>query len=186
MAGLAIIFGGIRIAQQLKLSFVEESGNKTNQADDVLEETKQKVMDTDKDGLSDWDELKVYNTSPYLADSDSDKIDDALEIKNGTDPNCPKGKECGSKILKPSNSPAGQVQNDGGATTGTEATAPTGDSPTPPYPPLGQGGTDATLPENLSAGEVRELLKQGGIPDEQLKDASDEDLLKLYEEVRKQ
>ena len=28
--------------------------------------------DTDRDGLNDYSELKIYKTSPYLADSDSD------------------------------------------------------------------------------------------------------------------
>lgn len=176
LAALAIIFGGIRIGQQLKLSFTEESGNKTKQADEVLEETKQKVMDTDKDGISDWDELKVYNTSPYLADSDSDGISDADEIKNSTDPNCPKGRDCGSKILKQIPK---QVRDDGSGATSTEATAPTGAEQSADEPP-------PALPENLSAAEVRELLKQGGVSEEQLKGASDEEILKLYEEERKQ
>lgn len=53
-----------------------------------------KNKDTDGDGLSDWDELNVYKTSPYLEDSDSDGIKDLAEIKAGTDPNCPAGKNC--------------------------------------------------------------------------------------------
>jgi len=60
-----------------------------------MEELKKK--DTDKDGLTDYDELYIYNTSPYLADSDSDGIDDKTEIDNKQDPNCPVGKNCGTK-----------------------------------------------------------------------------------------
>ena len=52
--------------------------------------------DTDKDGLSDWDELNVYGTSPYIEDSDSDGYSDKSEIETGFDPNCPKGRDCGA------------------------------------------------------------------------------------------
>ncbi len=51
-------------------------------------------IDTDKDGLSDYDELYMYNTSPYLPDTDSDKRTDAQEITDGTNPLCPEGKVC--------------------------------------------------------------------------------------------
>jgi len=54
-----------------------------------------KAKDTDGDGLSDWDEINVYHTSPYLADTDGDGIPDGVEVKNGTDPNCPQGTDCG-------------------------------------------------------------------------------------------
>jgi hypothetical protein len=53
-----------------------------------------KAKDTDGDGLSDYDEINIYHTNPYLADSDGDGINDGQEIKNGTDPNCPTGQQC--------------------------------------------------------------------------------------------
>lgn len=53
-----------------------------------------RARDTDKDALSDWDELNLYKTSPYLADSDSDSFSDKEEIESGNDPNCPKGQNC--------------------------------------------------------------------------------------------
>jgi hypothetical protein len=53
-----------------------------------------KGRDSDDDGISDYDELYIYLTSPYLADSDSDGETDFEEIKKGEDPNCPKGMEC--------------------------------------------------------------------------------------------
>lgn len=58
-----------------------------------LEESKTK--DTDADGLVDYDELYVYKTSPYLADSDSDGFGDKEEVYSGNNPNCPTGKNCG-------------------------------------------------------------------------------------------
>src|SRR3989338_6817300 len=44
------------------------------------------LLDSDKDGLSDFDELNVYKTSPYLADTDSDGISDKVEIDAFEDP----------------------------------------------------------------------------------------------------
>lgn len=55
--------------------------------------------DTDGDGISDYDEKNVFGTSVYLKDSDGDGIDDYAEIKNGTDPNCATGKNCGSSAV---------------------------------------------------------------------------------------
>ncbi len=43
--------------------------------------------DTDGDGLSDGDEVNLYHTNPLLADSDGDGYSDAVEISEGTDPN---------------------------------------------------------------------------------------------------
>lgn len=61
-----------------------------------LEESKTK--DTDGDGLVDYDELYVYKTSPYIADSDSDGYSDKQEVYSGNNPNCPTGKTCGFTV----------------------------------------------------------------------------------------
>ena len=73
-------------------------------AADQSSDEKLKQQDTDGDGLSDWDELNVYHTSRYVADSDSDGIPDGVEVKNGTDPNCPQGANC--QATSPVNSSA--------------------------------------------------------------------------------
>lgn len=44
------------------------------------------VADTDHDGLSDYDEMYVYNTNPVVADTDGDNDSDSEEISNGTNP----------------------------------------------------------------------------------------------------
>jgi len=59
-----------------------------------LDKEQLKLQDTDADGLNDYEELYFYQTSPYLADSDSDGYDDPTELKSGNDPNCPKGENC--------------------------------------------------------------------------------------------
>ena len=49
-----------------------------------------KTMDSDSDGLNDYDETYVYNTDPYLLDSDNDIISDYDEvIIFGTNPVLP-------------------------------------------------------------------------------------------------
>ncbi|MBT5262377.1 MAG: hypothetical protein HOL80_00580, partial [Candidatus Magasanikbacteria bacterium] len=53
-----------------------------------------KSIDTDNDGLYDYDEIYLYETSPYIEDTDSDGISDAREIETSTDPLCPKDKKC--------------------------------------------------------------------------------------------
>ncbi|MBU1131265.1 hypothetical protein KJ840_03980 [Patescibacteria group bacterium] len=50
--------------------------------------------DTDLDGLSDYDELYFYRSSPYIADSDSDGFSDFEEVKSNENPNCPAGQSC--------------------------------------------------------------------------------------------
>lgn len=45
--------------------------------------------DTDKDGISDYDEVNIYNTDPFVADTDADGFIDGSEILSGFDPNDP-------------------------------------------------------------------------------------------------
>lgn len=59
-----------------------------------------KNKDTDGDSLSDYDEIYIYKTSPYLKDTDSDGYDDKTEVTTGNDPLCPKGQVCGPQINK--------------------------------------------------------------------------------------
>lgn len=55
---------------------------------------KLRKQDTDKDGLSDYDELFIYHSSPYLWSSAGDGVSDGVKVKNGQNPNCPVGKSC--------------------------------------------------------------------------------------------
>ncbi|MBI2482713.1 hypothetical protein HYV74_00880, partial [Candidatus Uhrbacteria bacterium] len=52
------------------------------------------AMDTDGDGLSDFEEFERIHSSPFLADSDSDGRTDKQEVEAGEDPNCPVGQVC--------------------------------------------------------------------------------------------
>jgi hypothetical protein len=48
--------------------------------------TEQIGLDTDGDGISDFDEKNLYNTNAEQADTDSDGINDGIEIMRGFDP----------------------------------------------------------------------------------------------------
>ena len=50
------------------------------------------TADSDGDGISDWKENNLYHTSTYAADTDGDKVGDAQELQNGTDPNTADGR----------------------------------------------------------------------------------------------
>jgi hypothetical protein len=117
-----------------------------------------KAKDTDDDGLNDFEESYVYQTSPYLQDSDSDGADDRTELAAGEDPNCPKDKECT------------------GFSPGTVASATT------------TGGTSLDEQEsqildqlmNPTADQIRQLLLESGIAPEELEGIDDATLLELY------
>lgn len=49
--------------------------------------TEPEMKDTDRDKLSDGDEVKLYHTDPQLIDTDADGISDGDEIALNTDPN---------------------------------------------------------------------------------------------------
>lgn len=76
----------------------------------IAELEKLRNRDTDGDGLSDYDELFVLHSSPYLRDSDSDGTSDKDEVAKGQDPNCPQGKSCtGVAATAPSTDAQGQL-----------------------------------------------------------------------------
>ncbi len=64
----------------------EELEEDTDPNDDSDHPTYSKEKDTDRDGLSDYDERYIYGTSPYDQDSDNDGYSDYDEVKAGTDP----------------------------------------------------------------------------------------------------
>lgn len=113
-----------------------------------------KKIDTDQDGISDYDELSIYGTSPYLADSDSDSFDDKTEIDSGNDPNCPKGQNCFTADVP--------------ATTGAASS----------------DKTDLTALANATPDQIRKaLVATGAFTAADLANVSDADLLKIYQDA---
>lgn len=53
----------------------------------ITERTKEKAnQDSDNDGISNYDEVAIYKTNPYRADTDNDGFTDGAEILSGYDP----------------------------------------------------------------------------------------------------
>ncbi|HJV33055.1 MAG TPA: hypothetical protein VJ694_03440 [Patescibacteria group bacterium] len=123
-----------------------------------LEEMKTK--DTDADGLNDYEESKVYQTSPYLSDSDSDGVDDKTELAKGDDPNCPAGKDCAGLAT------AIDTQTTASATAAAQLT----------------DEEKAVMQQfmNPTPEQIRQMLLQSGVKPEAIKDIDDATLLELY------
>ncbi len=85
-----IVIWSLQMNSQINKPFrVPKNTNKI-----IASSTDQSLIDSDGDGLTDSQEINTYKTSPYLEDSDSDGVSDKQEIVQGTDPNCPAGKNC--------------------------------------------------------------------------------------------
>lgn len=185
IAFITTIFGGISIYKQLTDPFEPKPRN-TNESGVVLGETELqklqelKTKDTDGDTLNDYDELYVYDTSPYLADSDSDNASDAEELKTGQNPNCPAGTICDQP--RKTDTAVAVSNTTPGANTSSSV---------PPTVTNGATNTnaeaiDANTAQNqqsTNADILRQTLKNAGAPAEVVDAMSDEDLLKLYEET---
>lgn len=131
-------------------------------------EREQMRMDTDGDGLSDWHELNVFKTSPYISDSDSDGEPDNIEIAKGTDPNCPKGQVCVSVL---------DVDELTTSTQRIELPEGTSGEVTMPFSP---GGSSPIIPAR-DPEAVRAFLRARGATEAELSQYSDEDLLEAYD-----
>ncbi len=164
----ALGFGGWYIAHQLRSPFAPQVSENTNTTSTVaagsttpltgIESLREK--DTDGDGLTDYDEFYIYKTSPYIADSDSDGLPDKEEIDAGNDPNCPIGKNCSRTTI---------------ANTNTTEVLVNGVQ-------VGEGTTTSNSGD-LTADELRQILRDAGASEEQLSQISDEDLLATYREI---
>lgn len=76
---------------ELREKYSVENLNVNTQAEDI---NKLQNQDSDLDGLSDYAEIYLYQTSAYLEDTDSDGLSDKQEILEGKDPKCPEGQDC--------------------------------------------------------------------------------------------
>jgi hypothetical protein len=137
-----------------------------------------KDKDTDGDGISDYDELYIHNTSPYLEDTDGDGISDKDEIENRTDPNCPEGREC--YVSETENILDDNQKNN----------IKTGNSleENPPFSLEGGVEEGNKNYENILKGEgdadtIRNMLIEAGMDKSILDQINDEDLLRSYRET---
>ncbi|MBI2440933.1 MAG: hypothetical protein HYV35_06125 [Lentisphaerae bacterium] len=68
------------------LIYVDEDGDGLDQELERQLQTSDNQVDTDGDGLSDYDEVFVYGTDPTNPDSDNDGMPDGWEVTNGLNP----------------------------------------------------------------------------------------------------
>lgn len=164
------------------------NSDQTDSSSDVNSAEALKTKDTDQDGLTDWDELNTYKTSPYLADSDSDGITDKDEINKGTDPNCPEGRTCSSSAS--ADIPAGSANT--GAITGDNTASNSSSTPSGLGLDLNnatgnssptQADIQKTLSGQSDVSVLRQMLLDSGMTAEDLNQISDADLMASYNEV---
>ena len=142
-----------------------------------------KNVDTDGDGISDWDELFVYGTSPYLEDTDGDSLSDYEEIfVYKTNVNCPEGQNCSNSLNQVDSQGDNSLENSDdfyNFLTSLEASLSddSGIITTSSSSYLDNETGD------LNAQSLRQILIQSGIEENDLQQISDDDLLKLYQEV---
>jgi hypothetical protein len=164
----ALILGFWNMSGAIKNSWVPDKIASQNTITTTVDKTSETLLDlrnkdTDKDGLSDYDELYIYDTNPYLEDSDSDNYSDKEEIDTDNDPNCPRGRTC--------------YQTSQPTDTATESSSP---SETSSF--VGTSTDLAVLGDitNLTGAEIRQLLIEQGAPAEMLADIDDETLRTLF------
>ncbi len=162
----ARIYGSNRQFEQ------NQSQGQPNESTAVADLLELQSKDTDKDGLTDYDEIYIYKTSAYLPDTDSDGYLDKEEIDSGHDPLCPAGADCRGTATSSGNGTA--------TSTGSGAED-------------NQNATSTILtPEiieqlnSLTPAQVRELLLQSGqMTQEQLDQIDDTTLMEVYKEALK-
>ncbi|OGL96010.1 hypothetical protein A2348_00780 [Candidatus Uhrbacteria bacterium RIFOXYB12_FULL_58_10] len=140
------------------------------------EKEDQKTRDTDSDGLSDYDELYVFRTSPYITDTDSDGIDDKTEVYAGQNPSCPEGKTCGTA--------SGDAS--GASTAASDLVGSLSDSPfardLSQYDFQSEEDIQAFV-KSITVDEIRKALATAGVPQDQLDAIADDQLQTLFEQT---
>ena len=173
---------GSSLSRPFDLQIAEFAGETfltSSQQEDLAKE-EQKTKDTDEDGLSDYDELYVFKTSPYLSDTDSDGFDDYTEVYSNNDPTCPIGTDCDSI--------AASLEGASGGATAEEVLETFTTTPSEDLNVFEElVGSDISSEEDvvqyfesMSLEETRALLLEAGLSQEQLDQISDEMLQELF------
>lgn len=175
VGSVTLIFGSWYIWAQLAgpLSF-NYTGPKLILSDerDSAEVAKQKATDTDFDSITDYDELYLYKTSPYLADTDSDGLNDQIEITTGADPLCPEGKTCANTAI---NNPNTINTNAEASFASDQAAALAGEA--------AQAEKMLNALRNVSLPEMRALLIESGGDSAQIESKTDAEIQVIYNQL---
>lgn len=156
---LILFLGFWQLNNYLKTPFIINFQESTQDLRERIAQVKSNVSlqftDTDQDGLTDYDELNIYKTSPYLEDSDSDGITDYDEITQASDPNCPLGQICLINTNQPGNLNVNQM-----------------------FPEFEQPSE-----EQLLAQTIRQALIANGVSAAELELIDDQTLIQMYNQV---
>ena len=169
---IAVVLGGQYLWTHMAAPFVITYNGPRFQTGSEQEAAKiaaQRKLDTDTDTVNDYDELYIYKTSPYLADSDSDGLSDGSEISSNQDPNCAAGAACASVDNEDI------VMSNGSAELDAQAAELA----------ARQKVLEDTLAE-LNAkpvDEIRALLLESGAEPDKLNAMTDEEVIELYQSV---
>ena len=126
--------------------------------------------DTDGDGLTDYEENSLYNTSAYLADTDGDGLSDRVEIEQGSDPLCAPGQAC--------NNSDAIVINDDPVVSNLNAEEE--------IVAINDNMLQDMMTGQANAQQLRVLLLESGADAQMLEQLSDDDLLAAYKEMLNQ
>lgn len=165
------------------------SDQQKNQTDEAL-----KKLDTDKDGLNDYDEISIYGTSAFLDDSDGDEYSDKTEILTGHDPLCnDKTQNCGASqgefLSAPVSTSTENIPKSGVGLLGADG-RPTGElsfgssQDTNVLPAVNIPGFERPMTvddlRNLSPEEIRAFLIRQGGSEKDLQGIDDATLKRVY------
>lgn len=194
---ITFVFGAARLQKSIVLPFFHPKSSYVFKTADELEVERLALLkseDTDKDGISDYDELYIFRTSPFLEDSDSDGFKDGEEIAQAMDPNCPKGKTCREVSSASTTTPTSPTGLDSGfvpVSAPAPSTTQTGSEAQIMAAIIETFGDPSTLtPEKIaeqlkamSSPDLRAFLLKIGIPKTALDKADDATLRQLLQET---
>jgi hypothetical protein len=175
-----------------RVSIKDIAAKKDMLKDPATEQVKlAKRIDTDGDGLSDWEEENVYHTSPYLWSTAGDNVPDNVKLAMGENPLCKLGEPCTAQAmtfnLPTTTFPLADVAGQDVRTSLGDIFM--GDSP------VGQNfrdtASDAGINLDLNSAVPRDpillrqaLLQTGKVTTEQLDNLTDDQLLKYFDEAK--
>jgi len=181
-----VIFWAWQFNNRLTSPFASSNDNKVNTAVTASTTAADLTLDTDGDGLTDYDEINIYHTSPYLEDTDSDGIPDGVEVKNGTDPNCPTGKVCNGTDT------AGTVASSSANSLTASSSSNLSASSSVSLPALSLPADMTSSSQQMlqdvvngkaDAATLRQILISSGADKAMLDQVSDADLIKSYQQT---
>jgi len=165
-----------------------EKNNTVAEEENIENNENLKNIDTDKDGLSDYDELNIYNTSPYLEDTDADGIKDKEEIDKNTDPNCPAGRVCATTVVNNNNNEkisenTNNTGNINASSTFLNTLNVNSGTTTGSLNITNEKDAEKILSGDIDAKTLRQLLQNSGMDKKELDKISDDVLMKTFKDM---